>query len=152
MFVIGKSVYLLRENTRLDIESEASENYKESAITVLRMLRGKMLAVARQRDRSIITSTAVIGVRGSGIYVEAEPERTYVCMCYGTADIGAKADAGIKETVQTKHHESPRWVYAAGASRLIEKAPVINHTDQELIMLEKMVGRLPPFSGSSLYG
>ena len=28
----------------------------------------------------------------------------------------------------------------------IENAPVINHTDKELIMLEKLVGRIPPFA------
>ena len=151
VFVIGKSVYLLRENTRLDLEGDTSEKYRESAIRVLRMLGGKMLSVTREKEKQIISATAVIGVRGSGIYVEAEPERTYVCLCYGIADIEARADAGATETVQTKHHEAPRYVYAAGSSRLIEKAPMKNHTDQELVMLEKMVGRRPPFAGSGLY-
>ena len=32
-------------------------------------------------------------------------------------------------------------------SHLIYPAPVINHTDQELIMLEALVGRVPPFMG-----
>jgi hypothetical protein len=29
---------------------------------------------------------------------------------------------------------------------------VINHTDAELIMLEALVGRVPPFAGSGSYG
>jgi hypothetical protein len=29
---------------------------------------------------------------------------------------------------------------------MIEKAPVVNHTDEELIMLESLVGRTVPFA------
>lgn len=31
-------------------------------------------------------------------------------------------------------------------ARLIEPAPVINHTDRELTLIEELVGRLPPFA------
>ena len=82
-------------------------------------------------------------------YVEAEPERTYICTCYGICDIEAKAAPSIKETVKTKHHESPRFVCALGANQLITKALMKNHTDTELIMLERMVWRQPPFVSSS---
>jgi len=30
-----------------------------------------------------------IGIRGTGAYIEAEPTRTYFCLCYGTADVAA---------------------------------------------------------------
>ena len=49
----------------------------------------------------------------------------------------------IKETVKTNHHDEPRYIYSK--KNIIEKAPVINHTDLELIMLEKLVLRKPPF-------
>jgi len=77
--------------------------------------------------------------------VEAETQRTYVCTCYGVVDITAKAAPEIKETIKTTHHDSPKFVYASGTNQLITKAPVINHTDAELIMLEKLVWRKPPF-------
>ena len=48
-------------------------------------------------------------------------------------------------TVKTFHHESPKFVYASGQDQLIVKAPVRNHTDAELIMLENLVWRTPPF-------
>jgi len=32
--------------------------------------------------------------------------------------------------------------------RRIERAPVINHTDAELILLESLVGRKVPFTGT----
>jgi hypothetical protein len=31
---------------------------------------------------------------------------------------------------------------------VIEPAPVINHTDEELILLESLVGRVPPFGST----
>ena len=34
--------------------------------------------------------------------------------------------------------------------KMIEQAPVVNHTDAEPTMLEALVGRKPPFVGSGL--
>ena len=55
-----------------------------------------------------------------------------------------------RETVQTTHHDAPRYVYAQGEMpiKMIAVAPVINHSDTELVMLEALVGRKPPFVGS----
>ena len=36
-------------------------------------------------------------------------------------------------------------VMGAGAPQMIMGAPVVNHTDAELTMLENLVGRWPPF-------
>jgi hypothetical protein len=145
VFVIDKSAYLVRDNTNVELSSKYSDQYKEKIVNILRIINGKMLSVFGRRKRSIFTQTAVIGIRGTGIYVEAEAERTYVCTCYGVADINAKADPEAKVTVKTTHHESPRFVYTSGQDQLIVKAPVINHTDAELIMLESLVWRNPPF-------
>lgn len=145
IFVINKNVYLVRDNTRVDLSSETSEEFKEKIVNVLRMARGKMLSVFGRGKRRIVTPTAVAGIRGSGAYVEAEPERTYICTCYGIADIEATAAPDVRETVKTKYHDAPRYVYGGRAKQLIVKAPVINHTDAELIMLEEMVWRKPPF-------
>ena len=49
------------------------------------------------------------------------------------------------ETVRTRHHEAPRYIYGSGRSTVMEKAPVINHRDEELILLESLVGRVPAF-------
>jgi hypothetical protein len=45
------------------------------------------------------------------------------------------------------HHEQPRYILASGAPQMILRAPVVNHTDAELILLEGIVGRQPPFVG-----
>src|SRR3972149_10100011 len=72
---------------------------------------------------------ATIGIRGTGVYVEAEPARTYVCTCYGEADLEPADDPAERETVRTVHHDEPRYVRAKGMPQMIMKAPVGKHTD-----------------------
>jgi len=90
-------------------------------------------------------ATAAIGIRGTGIYVELDGARTYVCTCYGEAELTPLDDPAAAETVRTRHHDEPRYIYPRGMPRMIEKAPVINHTDAELVLLESLVGRKVPF-------
>ncbi len=89
------------------------------------------------------TLTAVIGIRGTGVYLETDSEKTYVCTCYGTSNLQVKDAPEINETVTTLHHDQPRFIYSG--EKRIDPAPVINHSDQELILLERLVGRVPPF-------
>jgi hypothetical protein len=86
-----------------------------------------------------------IVVMNRSVYLETEPTKTYVCKCYGRVEIVARHDPGIREKVRTFYHDKPRFVFGPGADETLEAAPVINHTDAELIMLESMVGRIPPF-------
>lgn len=144
VFVVGRDAYLLRAASRLETVG------REMLIDTLRVVTGRLLSVLGPGARRIQTPTATIGVRGTGIYVEAEPERTYVCTCYGIADIQANDKPELRESVETTHHEQPRYVYGKSmpSIRMIEGAPVINHTDAELVMLEALVGRTPPFLDS----
>jgi hypothetical protein len=123
-----------------------------SLVTGLRVVTGAVLSVFATGERKTIrTPTATIGIRGTGVYVEIEPDRTYVCTCYGTADIEATADPQrYRETVTTRHHDEPRYVYATGDA-MMAKAAVLNHTDDELRLLESLVGRTPPFGPRTGY-
>lgn len=107
---------------------------------------------AKRKRLKLISSTAVIGVRGTAVYVESEPERAYVCTCYGSVDLTPNAAPETTETIITKYHDAPRFAYPAGSPRLIAEAPVFNHTDAELVMLEEMAGRKPPFVKSGFSG
>ena len=71
--------------------------------------------------------------------MEVDLEKTYIRTCYGTTFIQVIKDLTIKETVKTNHHDEPRYIYSN--NDVIEKAPVINHTDLKLIMLEELVFR-----------
>ncbi|TMG75429.1 MAG: hypothetical protein E6H75_10325, partial [Betaproteobacteria bacterium] len=98
------------------------------------------------RPIRIVTATSTIGIRGTGVYAETDPEQTYFCTCYGVADIAATNDPQSRETVSAIHHDRPLYILAKGSpGASIRPAPFINHTDQELMLIETLVGRTPPF-------
>ena len=148
LFVSGRDAYLVREAARVELSGQAGQ----LLVTGLRVVTGAVLAVfAPGAPKEIRTPTATVGIRGTGVYVEAESARSYVCTCYGTADLAATADPQrFRETVTTRQHDEPRWIYASGGT-LLARAPVINHTDDELRMLEGLVGRSPPFGPRTTY-
>jgi hypothetical protein len=144
IFVVERDAYMLKSNSKLEISTAAS------AVKTLNLVTGKMLSVFGKGEKKIIIPTATIGIRGTAIYAEADPVRSYLCTCYGTANIQSSSNPSAQETVVTKKHDAPRYIYAKG-EQLIAKAPVINHTDDELFMLEALVGRMPGFFSPTDY-
>ena len=142
VFVVGRDAFLARSNSRIELSSTAGQ----AAIGVLRIVTGALLSVFEPGGgRTLRTSTATIGIRGTGIYVEVEKQRTYACTCYGEAELTPVDEPKEAETVRTTHHDQPRYIYAKGMPRMIESAPVVNHSDVELTLLESLVGRTVPF-------
>ncbi len=145
VFVVNSHSMILRAESKLQIEQP--DNSPESLIIGgLRMLSGKLLSVSRNSAMRVTSSTATIGIRGTGFYVEADPERTYFCTCYGTTEVQATNDPQSRETISAKHHDRPVYIVADGGSgNNIRNAPFVNHTDQELALIETLVGRRTPF-------
>lgn len=142
VFVTGRDALLVRAHSRVEAQGVAGE----LLLSGLRVITGAVLSVFTPgQPKTISTPTAVIGIRGTGVYVEAEEARTYACVCYGEADLVSAMDPQARETVRTRHHEQPRYIMGKGAPQMLMGAPVINHTDDELIMLESLTGRRPPF-------
>ena len=143
VFVVERDAFLVRANSRVEVQGQ-----KGSLIAAgLRILTGAVLSVFTPgQPKRVQTATATIGIRGTAVYVEAEASRTYVCTCYGEVEIASAGDPAARETVRTRHHEQPRYVMAMGAPQMLMSAPVINHTDAELTMLESLCGRQPPFA------
>ena len=140
--VVGTDAFLVRARSRVELAGDAAR----LLVSGLRLVTGALLSVFEPgRPKTIRTATATIGIRGTGIYVESEGNRTYVCTCYGEAVLTPVDDPAAVETVYTEHHDHPRYIYPKGMPRMIEAAPVINHSDAELSMLESLVGRVPPF-------
>lgn len=144
VFVIGENAFLQREDSEFLIEANAG-------VVVLRYLTGKVLSVFGKGRKQLITPTATIGIRGTACYIEAEPDRTYFCLCYGTAVVQPAANPRIRKTLRTKHHESPFYIGREPGKAAMRRADVANHKDDELFMLEELVGRVPPFYGKG-YG
>ena len=140
-FVIGEDAFLLREQSRVALERPSAA--KSAVITGLRVLTGGLLAVFGKGARRIETPTATAGIRGTGVYIEASATETYFCTCYGEVDLRQRGGEGHKLIVSGYH--TPTMVYAQMVEgRMMAPAEVKNHTDQELIALERLVGRTSP--------
>lgn len=144
VYAVGQSAYIARPNTEIVVEATTADS---PIVTGLRLLAGKLLSVFPSgRPVRLQTKVASIGIRGTGVYLESDPEQTYFCTCYGVADVSALNDAQSKETVAATHHDRPLYILAnEQPGKNIRNAPFINHTDQELMLIETLVGRQPPF-------
>ena len=147
VFVVGGNSMILRSDSRLVIAGgEKRAETSSFFINALRLLTGKILSVSRNQRMRVDTAVATIGIRGTGFYAESDPQQTYFCTCYGVTDVASNSDPDSKETVHSKHHDRPLYIVAdGGPGKNIRNAPFINHTDQELELIETLVGRTPPF-------
>ena len=141
VFVIGQDAFLLREQSRLNLDK--SKPGKEAVIAGLRLVTGALLAVFGKGLRTIETATATAGIRGTGVYIEASPTQTYFCTCYGEVELRDKART-VRKLVVSGYH-TPNMIFAQlVGGKMMAPAEVKDHTDDELIMLEKLVGRTSP--------
>lgn len=140
IFAVGQDAFLVRANTRVALEGSG-----EFLVVSMRVLTGAVLSVFGRREHRIETANALIGIRGTGVYVEAEEKMTYVCTCYGETLLSVQGAPQRNETIRSRHHDAPRYIHG-GAEGGIEPAPFKNHTDAELSVIEALAGRSPPFS------
>ncbi|MFO1434881.1 MAG: hypothetical protein U1F34_00355 [Gammaproteobacteria bacterium] len=141
IFVVGRDAFITRSNTKLQLAAAGAEEF---VVGTLRLVTGKLLSVFGKSTHSVQTATATIGIRGTGVYVEADPDETYICTCYGTTELSANDKPDATETITSQHHDAPRYILAKGDER-IRPAPFKNHTDAELALIESLVGRTTPF-------
>ncbi len=143
VFAVGGDSFLLHGNGEMEISGV------DFLIGNLRILSGRLLSVFARRDTgqrlAMSALTATIGIRGTGVYLEVEPELTYVCTCYGQVALSANQDPDDNEMIATTNHDQPRYIsnQPTKGSR-IRQAPVKNHTNTELQLLEAIVGRQVP--------
>lgn len=149
IFAIGTQAMIVRSDSRLTIESEPGAGLNAVGgfiVSGLRLLTGKLLSVSRNSPMRITTATATIGIRGTGFYIESAPDLSYFCTCYGTTEVRATDDPDSSLIVKATHHDSPVYIAKDGGNgRNIRRAPFKDHTDQELALIEAIVGRTTPF-------
>lgn len=142
--VIGSDALILRPQSRLEIGGAGG-----AARSFFRLVNGALLSVFGKRDDlyEIRTPVATIGIRGTGVYAEADAEKSYICLCYGVADLTPVNRVEERQQLTTTHHDQPLYLYGdAVAGRHVAPAPFINHSDLELMTLEALVGRTVPFA------
>lgn len=142
IFGVGANAFIVRERSILEM------NGKDLFVNAMQLVSGAVLGVfgKRKTELPIRTSTATIGIRGTAVYTEAHPDRSYACTCYGQTVLQTTHSAE-REDISTTHHDSPRWILGANATGpAIVAAPMINHDDMELMLLEALCGREVPFA------
>ena len=151
VIVVGKDAFLLRDSTSVVFEQNKEQ---PGVLENVLIATGKVLSVFDKRAEKgvrIRAASATIGIRGTGCYIEIHDGRTYFCLCYGEAAIEGGGMSQPK-VIATTHHESPVWLDERGGIMKVENAGFVNHNDDELIMLEKLGGREPPFVKLGLTG
>ena len=138
LFVIGNSSFHMRQNSRLAVERGETLN----AVSLLRLLTGAVVSVwGRGSNRRIITPTITAGIRGTGVYTEVRPDqnnRSYFCNCYGTVDLSTASE---KITSVSEYHQA-YWADKTDDDGVkISSAKAINHTDEELEFLARLIGQ-----------
>ena len=145
IYVIGQDAFLQRESSTINFGADAAQN-------LMRVVTGKILSVFGKGARTIQVATATIGIRGTGCYIEDEGSgakaRTYFCLCYGDVELTPSAAPHERESYSTTHHDKPMYIHNdMKMPKMMVPAGVINHSDDELKLLEALVGRWPPFYG-----
>jgi hypothetical protein len=143
VIVIGKDAFLMHAETSIDTRGDLG------ILDTLLLETGRLLTVMSKKPVTVTASKATIGIRGTGFYLEIDPASVYFCLCYGEALV---AGPGMMEkTVMTTHHESPLILAESGGVMRADPGPFRGHTDAELVMLETLCDREPPFMKGGKY-
>lgn len=143
MFSVGMDAFKVSNNAKVILSGY--ENVDD-----IEVKSGKLLAVfAKGRRRKITTNNATMGIRGTGVFVDAmSKKKTEFCTCYGKTNVSTNSKNSMD--VEAMHHNS---LVIEGNSINMDSAIVRmyhflispSHTDKELRELEAMVGRVPEF-------
>jgi hypothetical protein len=142
--VVGSDAFLLRSNTVIEVQGS------QGILSSMLVATGQVLSVFSRKPVAIKAASASIGIRGTGAYIEIHPAHVYFCLCYGEALVEGPGMANARE-VKTTHHESPLVLRDDGGIMKVEAGPFQNHSDAELVLLESLVGREPPFMKDGTY-
>ena len=138
IFVLGNASFQVRQNSNLVVERGASLSF----VSVLRLLTGGVASVwGRGGNRRIVTPTLTAGIRGTGVYTEVPDNqngRSYFCNCYGTVDVSAGGDRAVS---RASYHQSFWAEVEPKDGRYLRPAKAINHTDDELENLAKLINQ-----------
>lgn len=136
IFVVGNSAFHVRQNSTLMVERGPSL----TAVSLLRLLTGAVVSVwGKGSSRQIMTPTLTAGIRGTGVYTEVPANqggRSYFCNCYGVVDLASGPDRELSEST---YHQA-FWSDVGNAPGSLTPARMLNHADEELEFLARLVG------------
>jgi hypothetical protein len=136
IFVIGTSAFHIRQNSRMTVE----RGPLLSVVSALRLFTGAVVSGwGRGSRRQITTPTMTAGIRGTGVYTEipdGQDGRSYFCNCYGTVELAAGNDQTLS---QSTYHQAYWGEAEPKKGAWLTPAPAINHSDEELEFLARLV-------------
>ena len=140
VFSIGEDAFLVRGGSTLQVYAEENSAF----VSALRLVNGAVLGVfgKRKSTTQIYTVTATIGIRGTAVYAAVTPDKLYTCTCYGHTDLIVGLDSA---DVIATHHNAHVVTNGINGNAQMKAFEVIDHNDDELRMLEALVGRKPIF-------
>ncbi len=139
-FRLGGDAVLLKERTSVRIGMA-----NNAAVDTLRLLTGKLLGVFEQgKDRTIVTRSATISIRGAACLLNVEPFSTYLYTYYGQAQLRT---GDSSNNVNAAHDVAYELQYDEQSMEFkgIRSMQMLDHDDNELRRLEAIVGRKPSF-------
>jgi len=149
IFVLGNSSFHVRQNSRLQVGRGATI----STVSLLRLFTGAIVSVwGKGPTRHIFAPTMTIGIRGTGVYTEVFAEqdnRTYFCNCYGTVQLNAGNDSVL---YKSEHHQAYWGEVLPQEGRLLTPAKLINHSDEEVEFLARLVDQRTAWQISGING
>jgi hypothetical protein len=137
--IVGRDAYLLRADSQLELEA----GRKNGIPGVLRVVSGALLAVFATGESEADPDEQCDHrhPRHGGVRRERGEPHLRLHLLTALRAWRLPTTRRWSKRCAQKHHESDRAsVYPKGAAAMIEKAPVMNHTDAELVMLESLVG------------
>ena len=139
VFAMGKDAFMLRSRSEFVIER------RDEGGGFLRLVTGALGAVFGRGGRRVIHAANVTaGIRGTGVYLETRGDGTYFCTCWGEVELASSEDPKDHQLVVSSRH-SPRLIanHPKDGTRFAD-APFETHTDEEMDILQKCVGRRSP--------
>jgi len=130
-FNVGADAFMAKSNTKFQLEVVGKKN-------VLNVINGGVMAVFGKGNHAISTSNMTAGIRGTGTFTKVKDGKTYFCTCYGHTDYLALSK---KHDMKATHHNMV-WITKDNIKMTMDME---SHTDEDLRVLEAMVGRVPYF-------
>lgn len=136
-FTVGADAFLVRPGSRVRLDTLGTT---ARVLDFVRLVSGGLGATFSPGPRRrLVTPTATVGIRGTGVYLEATPRWTYACTCFGTTQISPFRKAPFQVT--SRNHAARR-IDRDGS---VLEVPFERHTSEEIARLESLVGRPNPF-------
>ncbi|WP_245651305.1 FecR family protein [Paramagnetospirillum marisnigri] len=141
VFSLGDDGFLLRSQGAVSVLDRGTDTATGKPVREVNLEEGRVLSVFGPKQITLKTPFANVGIRGTAAYLECGRDSMNICVCYGRA-VMIPTDAPQRaEEVVTRHHDAPRLIRPG----VMEPYMVKNHADDELVMLEALFGRVPPF-------